>query len=130
MRFKNLINVAPGDYYARLHAEEMTLHGDPALKLNGESLPDYTVEPSGVVISPSFISIADNTFIVNAHFANLGKAVPDSITILIKRQYPDGSSTTILLTKENSWHQVKEDLPCKYQCRLLQQEIRGRIILR
>jgi len=30
-----------GDFYARLTAEEMTLHGDPAMKLNVQSLPDY-----------------------------------------------------------------------------------------
>jgi len=29
-----LINTAPNDYLARLHAEEMTTHGDPYLKLN------------------------------------------------------------------------------------------------
>lgn len=93
---QNLINAAPGDFYARIHAEQMTLHGDPALKINDESLPDYDVEPSLEVISPSYISVADTNFFVNAHFVNLGKAVPDSITILISRQYPNGTSTVLL----------------------------------
>ncbi len=96
---ENLVNVAPGDYYARLHAEEMTLHGDPALKLYGEALPDYEIEAQQVVTSPTFISVADNSFTVNAHFGNLGKAVPDSITILVKRQYPNGSSAILLQKK-------------------------------
>ena len=93
---QDLINVAPGDYLARCHAEEMTLHGDPGLKINGQSLPDYDIELSQVKISPAFISVADNNFIINARFVNLGKAVSDSITILITRKYPDGSSSTLL----------------------------------
>jgi hypothetical protein len=91
-----LLSAAPGDYLARIHAEEMTIHGDPALTLNQESLPDYDVEASEVRISPSFISVADNSFTVNARFENLGKAVSDSITVLITRKYPDGTTSIVL----------------------------------
>ncbi|HMH24629.1 MAG TPA: C25 family cysteine peptidase [Puia sp.] len=94
-----LINATPGDYFGRLHGEQMTTHGDPALRLNQQQLPDYDVEASQVVINPSFVSIADNSFNVKARIFNLGKAVRDSITIVVKRQYPDGSSV-ILLTKK------------------------------
>ena len=59
-------------------------------------LPDYDIEASQVKISPSFISVADNNFTLNARFVNLGKAVTDSITILVTRKYPDGSTATIL----------------------------------
>ncbi|MBS1973554.1 MAG: hypothetical protein JST13_04330, partial [Bacteroidetes bacterium] len=96
---QNLVSVVPGDYYARLHAEQMTLHGDPALKLNTEALPDYAIEPSGVVISPSFISVADTSFTVSLHYYNLGKSVPDTIAIVVSRQYPDGSSTVLINKK-------------------------------
>ena len=91
-----LMNVAPGDYFARLHAEEMTTHGDPALRLNQGTLPDYDIEASQVTINPAFISISDNTFKVAAHIYNLGKAVHDSISVLITRKFPDGSSTVVL----------------------------------
>lgn len=80
-----------GDYYARLHAEEMTLHGDPALKFNYQALPDYDIEESQVVINPQFISIAENKFTANIKVYNLGKAIKDSIVVEIKRQYPDNS---------------------------------------
>jgi hypothetical protein len=91
-----LLSAAPGDYLARCHAEEMTIHGDPALKLNESSLPDYDIEASQVNIAPTFISVADNNFTVKARFVNLGKAVSDSITALITRKYPDGTTATIL----------------------------------
>ena len=91
-----LMNAAPGDYFARLHAEEMTTHGDPFLKLNQGSLPDYDIESSQIQVNPAFVSIANTTFKFSAHFYNLGKAVKDSITVLITRKYPDGSSTVVL----------------------------------
>ncbi|MFT3933331.1 MAG: C25 family cysteine peptidase [Chitinophagaceae bacterium] len=87
------------DYHARLHAEEMTLHGDPAIKMNFGTLPDYVVEEPQVVITPQFISIAENKFTVDVTMYNLGKAIKDSITVEIKRQYPDNSITTLIRKK-------------------------------
>jgi hypothetical protein len=94
-----MLNQNPGDYLARLHAEEMTTHGDPYLKLNQQPLPDYDVELSTVQVVPSFISINDNTFVVKAAYCNLGKAVDDSIRVLITRKYPNGTSATLLNKK-------------------------------
>ena len=93
---QGLVNVAPGDYFARLHAEEMTTHGDPYLKLNQAALPDYDVEASQVFINPTFISVADNSFTAKVRFYNLGRVTADSITILITRKYPDGTSSVVL----------------------------------
>ncbi|HVU84633.1 MAG TPA: CARDB domain-containing protein, partial [Puia sp.] len=61
-----------------------------------EKLPDYDIEAQNVKISPSFVSVSDNSFNVNATFYNLGKATSDSITLLFTRKYPDGSSTVLL----------------------------------
>jgi hypothetical protein len=96
---QQLVNVAPTDYFARLHAEEMTTHGDPALKLNQSPLPDYDIEASQVQISPSFISVANSSFTMKVKFYNLGKVIHDSISYTIQRQYPDGS-TTLLVKKK------------------------------
>lgn len=83
------------DYYSRLHAEQITLHGDPAIKLNVQPQPDYVVEESSIRIEPTFISVAEEHFRLRVRLTNLGKAINDSITVEIKRQYPDGSSETI-----------------------------------
>ena len=79
-----------------LHAEETVLHGDPALKLNGSAKPDFVVEEPQVLVNPSFISVADNKFSVKAYFYNLGKATGDSVSILLKRIYPNGFIETIV----------------------------------
>ena len=80
----------------RCQTEQMGIHGDPAITISDEKLPDYDVEASTVVISPTFISVSDNHFDVAATFYNLGKAVSDSITVLITRKYPDGSTAVVL----------------------------------
>ena len=89
----------PTDYYARLHAEEIAIHGDPALRLNEQPKADFVVEESQVKINPSFISIAEDNFQVKVRMVNIGKTVDDSITVEVKRQYPDGSSAQIVKQK-------------------------------
>jgi hypothetical protein len=93
---QQLVSQLPVDFLARCNAEQMNIHGDPAITLSDEKLADYDIEPQNVRISPSFISVSDNSFNVSATFYNLGKAVPDSITILFTRKYPDGSSDIVL----------------------------------
>jgi Peptidase family C25 len=94
-----LVNGSPTDYLARLHAEEMTTNGDPAIKLNTEALPDYDVEASQVLVNPAFVAVSNNSFSVKARFYNLGKAVNDSIYVLVSRKYPNGTSAVLLNKK-------------------------------
>lgn len=93
--FRYLQNVWGNDYFARIHAEEITLHGDPAIRFYSQTKPDYIVEDQMVRI-PSVISVADKNFTLGIKFFNIGKAVRDSMTIEVKRQLPDGSIITVL----------------------------------
>jgi hypothetical protein len=84
------------DFYARMHAEQIGLNGDPAIKLNvSYPKPDYVIEDQTVKINPSFISIAESNFKANVTYMNLGKAIVDSININVKRQYPSGVTQTV-----------------------------------
>ncbi|HRQ49384.1 MAG TPA: C25 family cysteine peptidase [Agriterribacter sp.] len=93
--FRYLQDVWGNDFFARIHAEEITLHGDPAIRFYTQLKPDYVVEEQMIKI-PSLISVADNHFVLEAKFFNIGKASNDSITVEIKRQLPDGSIITVL----------------------------------
>ena len=62
----------PNDYYARVHAEQMTVHGDPAIQFNEQAKPDYVIEEPQVKVNPSFISVAEETFDVNVKMVNIG----------------------------------------------------------
>ena len=76
------------DFVGRIHAEQQTLHGDPAMVVNGFAKPDYSIETQNLTINPSFISILENSFKLKAYYYNIGRAINDSITIEVKRQYP------------------------------------------
>lgn len=83
------------DFYARLQCEQTTLHGDPALKLHAFDKPDYAIEEPLVKISPSFISVAETSFKVDASFFNIGKALSKNVIIEVKRTYP-GLNTEVI----------------------------------
>ena len=84
------------DYYTRTHAEETILAGDPVIKVYASTKPDFVVEQSGVVISPSIISVSDKQFTVKAYLYNIGKFTTDSfVNVTIQRVYPNGTSTIL-----------------------------------
>jgi hypothetical protein len=84
------------DYYARFHCEQTTLHGDPALKLDiSMGKPDYVIEDQLVKIIPSFVSVAETHFKVDAKFMNLGKAPAKKIVVELKRTFPDLTTQVI-----------------------------------
>ncbi len=87
-----LASTGSADYFARIHAEQFTFHGDPAIKINGFDKPDYAIEPPEIIASPSYISVADDSFYVKARVYNIGRKSADSLPFKLTRQYPDGSS--------------------------------------
>ena len=87
------------EYFTRIHAEEILLHGDPAIKLYADSLPDYDIEDPQVVINPSFISVARTSFNFKANIFNLGKSTTDSVNLFITRKHPNGLSDTLMNQK-------------------------------
>lgn len=79
------------NYYTRIHLEELALHGDPALRINYFTKPDYVIEEQLIKVSPSVISVADNNFTVDVKMKNIGNAINDSIRVLIKHKLPNDS---------------------------------------
>lgn len=83
------------DYYTRMHLEELNLHGDPAIRINAFTLPDYVIEDQLVKINPTIISVADNSFTADIKMMNIGKVSNDSIRVLITRKLPNDSTKII-----------------------------------
>lgn len=97
-----LATYGANNFEARLHAEETTLHGDPALKMNSFALPDFVVEEPQIRIEPNIVSVADTKFTVKAYIYNIAKATGDSVTVQVKQQYPDGTSALLYNQKIRS----------------------------
>jgi len=84
------------DYYARMHTEQNTFHGDPALRPNNHLKPDYVIEDPMVRLSPTFISVADTAFKVEARYINQGRAIKGNIAVEVKRELPGSGGTSIV----------------------------------
>lgn len=87
---KALGNTGFMDFYSRLHAEQYAFHGDPAIRFNKTLLPDYVIEATHMQSLSPFVSVADTSFAVKVRVHNIGRALSDSLTLKITREYPDG----------------------------------------
>jgi hypothetical protein len=96
---KALQKTGLSDYYSRIHAEEYAYHGDPAIKMNANTLPDYVIEAPQISIIPENVSVADTSFKVKIKVNNIGKATNDSVTFRLNRTFPNGAITTVLTKK-------------------------------
>lgn len=83
------------DYYARVHCEQISLNGDPALRYNMQPKPDYVIEDPLVKVTPSFLSVDETNFKLDIQMLNMGKAVDSNIVVEIKRTYPSGVTQVI-----------------------------------
>lgn len=68
-----------------------TLHGDPAVVLNAQPKPDYTVKSSDIFFSPKEVTTEIDSFSVHIISTNIGKAIKDSMFVDLQQKYPDGS---------------------------------------
>ena len=97
---ENMIYNVTNDFFSQFHAQQILLQGDPSIKVNvNYPKPDYAVENSTVTILPSTVSIADTSFTLKVQYYNLAKATNDSMTITVKREFPNGTIATIYSKK-------------------------------
>jgi hypothetical protein len=83
------------EFFTRSTCEQVNLNGDPAIRLNSHSKPDYVIEEQNLRINPSFVSITDNAFRLNAKILNIGRAIKSDLIVEVKRQLPNGVNNTI-----------------------------------
>ncbi len=71
---------------------DMTLHGDPAIRLAVNPLPDLVVRTSDIAFVPVNVSSNLDTFEVHVVVTNFGKAVTSPFIVRLHRTYSDGSN--------------------------------------
>jgi hypothetical protein len=84
------------------HLLEMTLHGDPALRLHGQLKPDLMISEPRVYFNPSYVSTALDSFTVNVVVTNLGRATTQPYMMEVVRKFQDGSTDTLIKTINGS----------------------------
>ncbi len=85
-------NAQAFDNLIKFTSLDMTLHGDPAVKITNGALPDYQVKNSDVLFDLKKYS---DSIGVKIHIKNPGKAVRDSFIVRVERYFPNGDSVTI-----------------------------------
>lgn len=83
-------------------AQQFTFQGDPAIKLNPSSGPDFVVDASSVTLEPSNLTSSLDSFQINFKLVNLGFGVADSIDIVVRQELPSGDILTIITDKIKS----------------------------
>jgi hypothetical protein len=83
------------DFYGLMHAEQLTLHGDPAIKMNYYSAPDYVVDSTEMSITPGYLNVAMDSFTVSFKVHNLGKASGEPVSLSLFRKFPNGVTENI-----------------------------------
>lgn len=82
----------PSNIFLKEVCQEMTLHGDPVLRINAFPKPDYYLTASDVYFNPIDVSNEVDSFDMHVIVFNAGSAVNDSIVVEISRNYPDNTS--------------------------------------
>ncbi|MFA4851246.1 MAG: C25 family cysteine peptidase, partial [Bacteroidales bacterium] len=86
-----LQKIYQNDFYIKSTCLEMTLHGDPAIKINSFAKPDYVATQPGVYFTPANVTTLDSLFTINIISTNIGKALDTSFIVNVHRRFPDGS---------------------------------------
>jgi len=76
---------------------QMTLNGDPMLKVNYHNKPEIELTESRVSFGPSAISLATDSIEINVTLRNLGKSITDTFNIQIIRDFPGSTTDSIYL---------------------------------
>ncbi|MBM3185277.1 MAG: hypothetical protein FJZ67_03180 [Bacteroidetes bacterium] len=77
---------------------QMTLNGDPMLRLNYHQKPEIELTDSRVSFGPNLITYATDSLNISITLRNLGKSITDTFSINITRDFPNSltDSTYIL----------------------------------
>ena len=76
-------------------ATQMTLHGDPALKVNSHLKPELEINASTVFITPDIVDLSTDSIDVNVVVYNLGRAFKDTFSIELTRSFPNNGPDSI-----------------------------------
>lgn len=85
--------------------QDMSLNGDPSIKLNGWSKPDFDVSESSIRFPSYDVTTTQDTFSIHVITRNIAKAVTDSFVVKVTRTFPDGTDSSYSFRRGNCYYQ-------------------------
>jgi flagellar hook assembly protein FlgD len=73
----------------------MTLHGDPALKMNWHQEPEFEIVPSSMYFEPNNINLTVDSIDVNIILTNIGKGTNSQFIVELRRTFPSSGTDSI-----------------------------------
>lgn len=74
---------------------EMTLHGDPALKVNYHTYPELELNYSSLFVEQDEVDLSTDSIDVNVVIYNVGKAVTDTFIVELTRTFPNNGGDSL-----------------------------------
>ncbi|NUM51391.1 MAG: hypothetical protein HUU48_09760 [Flavobacteriales bacterium] len=96
---ENLYSLGSFNDFYKSVALEMTLHGDPSIRINPHPQPDYMLHADNVFFSPEDITTETDSFEIKIIVTNLGKAINAPFDMEVRRTFPDIAKSDTVYTK-------------------------------
>ncbi|RFC53701.1 putative type IX secretion system sortase PorU2 [Brumimicrobium aurantiacum] len=90
----NLENNNPS-FLTEVTTMQMTLHADPAIKLNWHAKPEIDLTIQDVYFTPSVVDLSTDSIAINIVLTNLGRSIVDTFGLDITRSFPNSSVDSI-----------------------------------
>jgi hypothetical protein len=91
-----ILNAQTGDIFTKFLSLDMTLHGDPAVRVSPGRQPDYQLKNSDLAFD---LQGHIDSVGVTVHMKNVGRAPADSFVVRVERHFPNGDTTVTLRKK-------------------------------
>lgn len=79
----------------------MTLHGDPAIRINPHDKPEFVLDQSRVFVTPDEIDLNVDTLNLNVVVTNIGRATNDLIKVEVTRSFPNNNGDSVYVQYMN-----------------------------
>lgn len=74
---------------------QMTLHGDPAIKMNSHLEPELEINHSSIFFNPAVIDLTVDSVDVGIVVYNLGQSALDTFAVELTRSFPNGGGDSL-----------------------------------
>lgn len=97
-QIKNTISQVEGannSFLIESTVTQMTLHGDPAMKLNWHANPEIDLTVQDVFFQPSQIDLTTDSLTMNIVLTNLGQSIIDTFNMVVERNFPNSNIDSV-----------------------------------
>ena len=74
---------------------QMTLHGDPLVRVNPHNLPEIEITEQSVFFTPTELDLSVSEFNLHLVVKNLGRSIVDSVNIEVIRNFPGQTADSV-----------------------------------